>query len=63
MKTNMGRTDRIIRIIAGLIIALAGIFLNSWWGLIGIVLLATGFISFCPLYAVFGFSTCKESSI
>jgi len=65
MKKNMGASDRIIRvIIAALIVTL--FFTNIIAGTIGIVLLIlagifllTSFISFCPLYAPFGLSTCK----
>lgn len=65
MKKNMGSSDRIIRvIIAALIVTL--FFTNIIAGTIGIILLIlagifllTSFISFCPLYAPFGLSTCK----
>lgn len=51
MEKNIGKTDRIIRIVAGIAILLIGIIYKSWWGLIGIVPLATAFMSWCPLYA------------
>lgn len=65
MKKNMGSADRIIRvIIAALIVTLY--FTNILAGTLGIILLIlagifllTSFISFCPLYAPFGLSTCK----
>jgi hypothetical protein len=60
--TNVGTVDRVIRIVVGLAL-LAGFFLNAdasmrWLYLIGIVPLATGLMSTCPLYSLFGFSTC-----
>jgi hypothetical protein len=60
--TNVGSIDRILRIVVGLAL-LAGFFLNPeasmrWLYLIGIVPLATGLMSTCPLYSLFGFSTC-----
>lgn len=64
MKKNMGNADRIIRI---LIAAVVGIlyFTGIVTGVLGIVLLVlagvfllTSFISFCPLYTLFGISTC-----
>ncbi len=59
MTANIGGIDRIIRIIAGLaLIAAALTGFIGWWGLIGIVPLATGFIRFCPAYLPFGFKTC-----
>lgn len=61
MKNNVGKTDRIVRIILGLIIGLAGIYFQNWWGLIGIIPIATAIVNFCPLYAPFGISTCKKA--
>lgn len=65
MKKNMGTADRAIRIVIAVIIA--GLFFtNVIAGTFGIILLVlaavfllTSFISFCPLYAPFGISTCK----
>ncbi len=59
MKANVGTIDRSIRIIAGVVLitlALTGIF--SPWGWIGLVPLLTGIFRFCPLYPLFGYSTC-----
>lgn len=65
MKKNMGITDRVIRVIIALIIVLL-YFTKVITGTLGIVLIAlagvfvlTSFISFCPIYAPFGLSTCK----
>ncbi|MEN6375123.1 MAG: DUF2892 domain-containing protein [Smithella sp.] len=60
MKCNVGKTDKIFRIILGIIIILAGIYFQSWWGAIGIVPIVTGFIRWCPAYLPFGFSTCGD---
>lgn len=59
MKCNVGGTDRIIRIILGVVIILAGFYFKSWWGVVGILLIVTGLVRFCPAYIPFGFSTCK----
>ncbi len=59
MKCNVGGTDRIIRIIMGVVIILAGVYFKSWWGVVGIVPILTALIKFCPAYLPFGFSTCK----
>lgn len=65
MRKNMGSADRIIRVIIAVIIATL-YFTNVISGTLGIVLLAlagifvlTSLVSFCPLYAPFGLSTCK----
>ncbi len=60
MKCNVGTTDRVIRIILGIVILAAGYFSQSWWGLIGLVPLATGAIGWCGLYSVFHISTISE---
>ena len=65
MKKNMGIPDRTIRIL--LAVVMGGLYLtHAVTGSLGIVLLvlavvflSTSFISFCPLYAFFGFNTCK----
>ncbi|MBS4062201.1 MAG: DUF2892 domain-containing protein [Bacteroidetes bacterium] len=57
MKKNVGNIDRIIRIVLGLIIGVVGIMNHSWLGLIGIVPIATAFLSYCPAYSLFRFST------
>jgi Inner membrane protein YgaP-like, transmembrane domain len=63
MKKNLGTTDRVIRIIAALIIGallytgtLEGAF-GTIIGIIAIVLLLTSALSFCPLYFLFRIST------
>uniref|UniRef100_UPI0032180272 YgaP family membrane protein n=1 Tax=uncultured Draconibacterium sp. TaxID=1573823 RepID=UPI0032180272 len=60
MKRNVGSVDRLLRIVVGILIAIAGVVFNSWWGLIGIVPLATGLFNFCPLYIPFNISTAKK---
>jgi hypothetical protein len=59
MKRNIGRVDRIIRFIAGLIIIVAGIYFKSWWGLIGLAPIFTAAIGWTPFYVPFKISTRK----
>ncbi len=60
MKANVGGIDRIARIVVGLLlIALAATGTIGVWGYIGVVLLLTGIVRWCPAYAPFGFSTCN----
>lgn len=58
MKTNVGNPDRIVRVLLGIAIVIAGLYFQSWLGLLAIIPLGTALIGFCPLYALFGFSTC-----
>jgi hypothetical protein len=60
---NIGNTDRIIRIILGLVIAVLGIAFKSWLGLIAIIPLATAAVSVCPLYLPFGLSTRGKTAV
>lgn len=59
MKKNVGKADRTVRIIAGLIIIAAGFYFKSWWGAVGIIPLITAAVGSCGLYTLFGVSTCK----
>ena len=61
MKTNVGGIDRVLRIILGVIMISAGVYLHSWWGAIGAIPLLTGLIRWCPLYMPFGLSSCAVS--
>ncbi len=63
MKQNMGKSDKLIRIIAALVIAIL-YFANVISGTVAIILglfalifLLTSLVGFCPLYAPFKFST------
>ena len=58
MKCNVGGADRIVRVILGLLILGAGVMLNNWLGVIGLVPLLTGAAGRCLLYLPFGISTC-----
>ncbi len=60
MKKNIGTTDRIIRVVLGLVIIGLGIYYGSWWGLLGLIPLATAAMGWCGLYSLFGLSTCPE---
>lgn len=60
MYKNVGGVDRAVRIVAGLgILSLAFIGPQTAWGYLGLVLLATGIIGWCPAYLPFGIKTCK----
>lgn len=65
MKKNMGTADRVIRIIIAAIIGIL-YFTGVISGTLGLILLIlagvfvlTSFISFCPIYAPLGISTCS----
>jgi hypothetical protein len=60
MKCNVGKTDRIIRVILGACIVAIGVYLKSWWGAIGVIPIITAAIGWCPAYLPFGISSCKR---
>lgn len=62
MKYNVGSLDRIIRLVVGLGIAIGGVIFESYWGLIGVVFMATAVFQFCPIYALLGMNTSKKES-
>jgi Protein of unknown function (DUF2892) len=64
MKSNMGFTDKMVRLIVAALFAVL-YFTGTVTGILGTVLLVLGAvfvltsaISFCPIYAVLGMSTC-----
>jgi len=65
MKSNMGIIDRIIRLIAVIVIAILYFTevidgtLALILGIIAVIFAITSFVRFCPLYWVFGIKTCK----
>jgi hypothetical protein len=59
MKCNVGKTDRVLRIVAGLGIIGFGLATQNWWGAVGIVPLFTGIVRWCPAYMPLGISTNK----
>jgi hypothetical protein len=56
---NEATIDRAIRVVLGLgLLATTVVGPQSMYGLIGLVPLITGVVGSCPLYTLFGFSTC-----
>ena len=62
MNKNIGSTDKIIRIILGVVVLALGFYFKSWWGLIGLIPLVTASINWCPIYAPFKIFTNKTKS-
>ena len=59
MTSNVGGIDRVLRIVAGLVlIALAATGVVGAWGYVGVIVLATGVFSFCGAYTLLGINTC-----
>jgi hypothetical protein len=65
MTANVGGIDRVLRIVAGLVlIALAATSVVSMWGyIVGGIVLATGVFRFCGAYTLLGVNTCPLKAI
>jgi hypothetical protein len=68
MKKNMGNLDRTIRIAIGILLIVL-FFTSTIPGVLGIILAVIGlanvvfsFIGSCPVYPIFGWSTCNSKS-
>lgn len=62
IKKNIGRLDRTLRIIVGLVLFSVGLFWLKGQILImvfGLFMLGIGLIGFCPIHVLFGISTRK----
>lgn len=58
---NMGSADKIARLVLGaLLIILAITGAIGVWGWLGVILVVTAFLNFCPLYRVLGIKTCQD---
>jgi len=55
--------ERVVRVAVG-IVGLSLIFVGpqTLWGVLGVVPLLTGLLGSCPVYTLFGFSTCPMKS-
>ena len=56
---NEGTADRAIRILVGLVlVSIAVTYPSAVWAWIGVIPLVTGVAGICPLYRLFGVSSC-----
>ncbi|MFB6082834.1 MAG: DUF2892 domain-containing protein [Halorientalis sp.] len=70
MERNVGNLDRIVRIVLGVLVAIAGVAaIGGYWtagaavgallAAVGAVLVVTGAAQRCPIYAGAGVDTCE----
>jgi len=57
LKKNVGYLDSIIRVFIGAVIVASGLYLNNFWGLLGLILVFSGALSFCPIYRILNTTT------
>lgn len=60
MYCNVGKTDKIIRIIVGVLLVITAFVTENALFILGWVPIASGLLEVCPLYYLFGISTMKE---
>ncbi|MFW6284883.1 MAG: YgaP family membrane protein [Bacillota bacterium] len=62
MKSNVGRTDQIVRYVLAIIIILLSIWLENYWLLIPAIIIGfTAAVSWCAVYRIFGIDTTEEN--
>ena len=68
MKKNIGNTDKLIRLMLALLVAVlyyTGVISGTFaiiLGVIAVVLVVTSMFSFCGLYTILGINTCKTKT-
>ncbi len=68
IKRNEGTFDRVVRVVAGLIVLIVSMmFLSGTIQVVGYIVagigLVTGVVGYCGLYSVLGISTCPVDTI
>lgn len=58
---NEHKVERLVRVVLGVaLLSLVFVGPQTYWGLLGVVPLATGLLGTCPLYSILGLSTCPR---
>ena len=57
MGCNIGTLDKTIRLYIGTLILLIGLGNESWWGLLGLIPIATGLYKWCFTYSILDIDT------
>jgi len=61
MTRNLAKWDRMARAVIGILLILGALTGTiGIWGWIGVILVATAGMNFCPLYKIVGFKTCTD---
>jgi hypothetical protein len=61
MTRNMGKLDRVLRILVGLALLSHVYIVPTNWGWLGLIPIVTAFAGFCPIYRVLGLNTCATA--
>ena len=60
MQVNVGKIDKIIRIVVGLLLLIIGVVFDSLIWIVGLLLLFSAYYSFCFLYKLLNITTNKH---
>lgn len=67
MKHNLGKKDRVLRVVVGGALMIGGFVLSGTAGMviagIGLIPLGTGLVGNCPAYSLFKINTCRIKKI
>jgi hypothetical protein len=59
MEINVGKIDKILRIVVGVVLLAWALTGGPAWAWIGLLPLITGIFGVCPAYSILGISTCS----
>ena len=57
MKKNLGKFDKIVRVVFGIVVIIAGAYFKSVWGVLGIIPIITSELGICHVYSIIGINT------
>ncbi len=61
MTCNISKTDKLVRSLIVVLFIILGYMVNQLFYLVAVIVLLTVYISFCPLYKLFGINTCENT--
>jgi len=59
---NIGKTDKTVRYIIGIVILILGLVFNSWWGLLGLAPILNAAFGRCGFYYLLNINTAKSDN-
>lgn len=63
MKKNVGKMDKLLRLLITMVLIVIAYTTKMWWlYLVSIIPLSTAVLGYCPLYSVLKCNTCKIDS-
>lgn len=60
MLSSLGKVDRLIRTAISFVVAFGSLYLSGLWAIVGVLILLTIVMGWCPIYALFHLRTSNE---